>query len=991
MRAAWRTLTAGSAAAVLALLGAATVPAGAASTPRVAPPGCPWVGSTAPVEQRVSQLLAQMTLDDKILMVHGGEGPNGKGFPWTGIIAGNIRLCIPELHLMDGPGGVGTGFDGVTELPAPVSAAATFDTGLERQYGDVVGAEVAGKGAHVNLGPTVNLVRDPRWGRAFETMGEDAYLAGQMGAAYINGVQSNNVMSQVKHIAVYNQESNRNSASDNVIIDDRTLQEIYLPQFNAAITQGGAASTMCSYAWINGQDACENDKLLNQILKGQWGFQGFVTSDWFGTHSTAAAANNGLDMEQPNSDQFFAAALKTAVTNGQVPQSRLDDMVRRILRQMFRFGVFDRTLTGNPSTVVTNPQHAAVARTVATEGTVLLKNANAILPLDKTKLHSLAVIGAPASTQPANSGGGSAGVSAPYVIKPLDAIKAKVGSGVDVKFVEGDAGDGLPAVPANVLKPSSGTGSGLTGQYFNNMTVSGSPVLTRNEAPVDFTWTGSPGNGVTPTQWSAKWTGTLTPPTTGTYTFAVSSDDGSRLFINGNKLIDNWRDQGRNTQTGTIALTAGQPVTIEADYYQNGGDASMTLGWSPPGSTVFTDAVNAARSSDAAVVFVSNFTSEGGDLSSIDLPGAQNQLISAVAAANPKTIVVVQTGSAVTMPWIDQTAGVLEAWYNGQEDGNATADLLFGDANPSGKLPVTFPRSLNDVPAHTQAQWPGANGQVRYSEGLKVGYRWYDAQNIAPLFPFGFGMSYTTFSYANLTVSAPDSAGNVAVGFDVTNTGTRAGAEVAQVYVAQPPSSGEPPKNLRGFQRVSLNPGQTRHVTLTLDARSFQTWTGSWTNTAGSHRVEVGSSSRDIRLTGQVTIGSGGGQTPLPRTGWTATASVSSTTDVPARMLDAAPATRWTTGTPMVSGQTVTVDMGAVHSIDKITMDSADSTNDFARGYQVNLSTDGVNWGSPVANGTGTAALVTATFPAQSARFIRVTQTGSSSFWWSIAEFNAYS
>jgi beta-glucosidase len=285
---------------------------------------------------------------------------------------------------------------------------------------------------------------------------------------------------------------------------------------------------------------------------------------------------------------------------------------------------------------------------------------------------------------------------------------------------------------------------------------------------------------------------------------------------------------------------------------------------------------------------------------------------------------------------------------------------------------------------------------VQYSEGLQVGYRWYDAQNKAPLFPFGFGLSYTTFSYANLTVGAPDASGNVAVGFDVTNSGSRAGSEVPQVYVTQPANAGEPPKNLRGFSRVTLNPGQTQHMSLTLAARSFQTWTNNaWTTTGGTHTISVGSSSRDIRLTGTVTVGGSTNpppptQTALSRTGWTATASPSSATDVPARMLDGDTTTRWSSGTPMVNGQTVTVDMGAVHSIDQITMDSAGSANDYAHGYQVNLSSDGVNWGSPVATGTGTAALVTATFTEQTARYIRVTQTGSSTSWWSIAEFNAY-
>jgi beta-glucosidase len=569
-----------------------------------------------------------------------------------------------------------------------------------------------------------------------------------------------------------------------------------------------------------------------------------------------AAANNGLDMEQPNIDRFFAAALKNAVTSGQVPQSRLDDMVRRILRQMFRFGIFDRPASGSPGATVTNPQHAAVARNVATEGNVLLKNAGAILPLDKTKLHSLAVIGAPASTRPANGGGGSAGVRAPYVVKPLDAIRTKAGSGVQVSFVEGQATGAFPAVPTTVLKPSAGTGTGLTGQYFNNMTLSGTPVLTRNESVVDTTWHGSPGPGVNATGWSAKWRGTLTPPTTGTYTFAISSDDGSRLFVNGGKVIDNWRDQGRTTQTGTIALTAGKAVSIEVQYYQHGGDASMTLGWAPPGSNTFGDAAAAARKADVAVVFASNFTSEGGDLADINLPGAQNDLIAAVTAANPRTVVVLQTGSAVTMPWVDKAAGVLEAWYNGQEDGNAIADVLFGVANPSGKLPVSFPRSINDVPAHTPAQWPGANNQVQYSEGLKVGYRWYDATGIAPLFPFGFGLSYTSFGFANLTVGKPDANGSVQVTARITNTGTRRGADVVQLYVGSP-AAGEPPRQLKGFMRVDLMPGQGQQVTFTLSRRDLSFWntaTHGWVEPSGMFKIMVGDSSRSLPLAGGLTV-----------------------------------------------------------------------------------------------------------------------------------------
>jgi beta-glucosidase len=948
----------------------------------------PWTDASQPPSQRADELLAAMTQAEKLTMLHGGASCG-----YVGCVDGNTRLGIPPLHLQDGPVGAGDGFTGVTQLAAPVAGAASWDTALMQQYGQVLGSEQWGKGTNIVLAPTINIVRDPRWGRAFESFGEDPYLAGQIAAADIQGIQSQGPMAQVKHYAVYNQETNRNTTADNAIVSARTEREIYTPAFEAAVKQGGADSAMCSYSAINGPFACENGPLQNGILKGDMGFQGFITSDWGATHSTVNSANNGLDMEMPGSG-FYGTALTNAVNSGQVSQATLNDHVHRILQAMFKQGLFDRAQTGNTGATVTSAAHNAVAKQVAQEGSVLLKNAGPVLPLSGTQ--SVAVIGDDAGPDAMSQGGGSAGVNPPYLVTPYQGIRARAGSGATVTFAQGTAsGSGqLPPVDTSYLTPSSGSGTGLFGQYHNSTDLSGAVVASRVDPAVDFVFGGqSPAAGVAATNWSVKWTGTLHPPATGTYQFSLNSDDGSRLFVNGQQVINNWGNHGPTTVTGSVALTAGQPVSIEVDYYQAGGGSQVSLGWQIPGLSLHDQAVNAARAASVAVVFVSKFESEGGDLANIDLSADQNQLVTDVASANPNTVVVVNSGSAVTMPWAGAVRGIVANWYPGQEDGNAVAGLLYGDVNFSGKLPVTFPQSLADVPANTAARWPGQNGQVQYSEGLQVGYRWYDAQNKAPLFPFGFGLSYTTFSYANLSVSTPDSAGNVNVGFDVTNTGTRAGAEVAQVYVGQPSAAGEPPRNLRGFQRVALNAGQTQHVTLTLDPRSFQTWTTAWTNTAGTHQILVGSSSRDIRLTGSVTIGGSGGggnQTALPRTGWTATASVSSTTDVPARMLDGNTATRWSTGTPMVNGQTVTVDMASVQNVDQITMDSAGSVNDYAHGYQVNLSTDGVNWGSPVATGAGTAALVTVTFPATNARYIRVTQTGTSSSWWSIAEFNAY-
>jgi beta-glucosidase len=662
--------------------------------------GCPWVGSTAPIATRVSQVLARMTLDQKISILHG----NGASSPYIGNLTGIPSLCIPGLGLQDGPGGVGDGMGGVTQMPSAVTSAATFDTAYEQQFGGAIGAEFAGKGANVALGPTLNIVRDPRWGRAFETFSEDPYLGGQLAAADIRGIQSQGVMAQAKHAAVYNQETNRNSPADNAIVDTRTLQEIYLPAFQTAVTQGATASVMCAYSTVNGVYACQNPYLLNTALYQQAGFGGFVTSDWGGAHSTVESANGGMTMEMPNG-YFYADFLKQAVANGQVSQSTVDAMVSRVLTQMFAFGLFDKAPSGSPSANVSTAAHIAVAKQGAEEGTVLLKN-NGILPLSTSTLHSIAVLGADGGAAVQSVGGGSATATSSGTVWPLTGIQNRV------------------------------AGTGITVQY----------------------------------------------------------NDGSNI----------------------------------------------------------SSATSLAQSSDVAIVFASNnYGNEGSDQSTIDLPGSQNQLISSVAAANPRTVVVLHTNSATTMPWLGQVAGVFEGFYAGQQVGTAIAELLFGDVNPSGKLPVTFPQSLADVPAHTTAQWPGANNQVQYSEGLQVGYRWYDAQNIAPLFPFGFGLSYTTFAFGNLSVGAST------VTATVTNTGSRAGTDVVQLYVGDPASTGEPVHQLRGFQRVTLNPGQATTVSFTLSTHDLAHWdstANAWTTTAGTYQILVGDSSRNLPLNAPLTV-----------------------------------------------------------------------------------------------------------------------------------------
>jgi hypothetical protein len=507
---------------------------------------------------------------------------------------------------------------------------------------------------------------------------------------------------------------------------------------------------------------------------------------------------------------------------------------------------------------------------------VLLKNNQNLLPLTSST-KSIAVIGPGGSVNPKDAGVGSAGVIAPFVVTPLQAITARAGSGVTVQYAEGTNPDGsLPAIQAQYLTPSSGSGTGLLGQYYNNMTLTGTPVLTRVDQNFSNNWNDtSPGPGVNADNWSVKWTGTLTAPATGTYTFTLTSDDGSRLYLNNQLLIDNWRDQWPTVESGEVNLTAGQTVPIEVDYYQDWGGSQFTFGWNAPGlNSPFNQAVQLAQSSNVAVVVANDNEAEGSDRTSLALTDAQEQLIEAVVAANPHTIVVLNTGAPVLMPWLNQAQAVLEAWYPGQEDGNALAALLYGDVNPSGKLPMTFPASNSQVPANTPAQYPGINNVAQYSEGVFVGYRYYDENNLTPLFPFGYGLSYTTFGYSNLTISptSASSTSTLTVGVDVTNTGTRAGAEVAQLYLGIPSTNvPEPPKQLKGFQKVFLQPGQTQHLTFTLAPQALSYWDSNahnWLVQNGTYQVMVGSSSRDIRQQGSFTVS--GSPPPPPPPGGTA-------------------------------------------------------------------------------------------------------------------------
>ena len=814
-------VAAGSALITYGLAAAGAAGAAQAGAPPLAQAGggtatsCPWLDQSQSVAQRVAELLSAMTLDQKIAEMHAFiRTPTGPYAGYEGYVPAQPTLCIPALTEQDDSLGVGAGAKGVTQLPAAVALSSAWDPSLAYQYGVVNGAEHWGKGIDMALGPGVDIQRDPRWGRNFEALSEDPYLSAQLIVPEVRGVQSQHVLADVKHYAVYDQETYRNTPADNVVVSDRALHEIYLPGFEAATMQAGAGSVMCSYASLDSTFLCQNPRLLAGVLDTEWGYQGFVRSDGNGNHSTVASANAGLDQEKGGSSYWDDGQLAAAVADGQVSTATINDAVSRIFTSMFRLDLFNDPPTGQLSDVVTTARHAAFARTVAERGTVLLKNTRRALPL--RGVSSIAVIGPDGGSGARTAGGGSSFVIPPYVVTPCHGIKAKAGSGVKVTCSAG--------------APASGS---------------------LQTAPAQ----------------------TFTVPQTGTYRFSLTSQGAARLTVNGHLVINARSPQasrpGMTIKTGSLRLTAGHLVPVMAVYAPAAGagsPSSASLNWqvlAAPGQarSMRAAAAKAAAASKAAIVFVDETEAENSDLATIDLQGGQNQLIRAVAAANPDTIVVLNTGGPVTMPWLPQVRSVLEAWYPGQEDGNAIAAVLFGAVDPSGHLPETFPKSLSQVPASTPAQWPGVDGQVHYSEGLDVGYRRYDAKGITPLFPFGYGLSYTSFSFSHLHISPSSitSLGEVRVAATVTNTGTRTGADVAQLYLADPAAAGEPPRQLKGFRRVTLRPGKSARIHFTLTPADESYWdspAGTWAVADGRYRVMVGDSSAmaDLPLKGSFRI-----------------------------------------------------------------------------------------------------------------------------------------
>ncbi|MBQ5614604.1 MAG: glycoside hydrolase family 3 C-terminal domain-containing protein, partial [Tidjanibacter sp.] len=667
------------------------------------------------VEARIDDAMSRMTLDEKIAIIHAQSKFSSAGVP---------RLGIPELWTTDGPHGIrpevlwdeweqaGWTNDYCVAFPALTALAATWNTDMSALYGKSIGEEARYREKDVLLGPGVNIYRSPLNGRNFEYMGEDPFLASRMVVPYVQGVQSNGVAACVKHYALNNQESHRHTMSP--VLDDRTLYEIYLPAFKAAVTEGGAWAIMGAYNNFRGQQACHNDLLLNQILKGEWGFDGVVISDWGGTHNTRQAITNGLDLEfgtwtdgltmgaTNGYDAYYLAdPYKKLIESGEFTTKELDEKVRRVLRLMYRTSMN----TDKPFGSLVSDEHVAASRTIGEEGVVLLKNENNVLPIDLSKTKTIAVIGENA-IKAMTVGGGSSSLKVANEVSPLDGLKNRVGDKAEIIYARGYVGD-------------------VNTSY----------------------------NGVD----------------------------------SGQNLVDNRSEE-----------------------------------------VLIAEAVEAARRADVVLVFgglnkASHQDCEDSDRYGLELPYAQDRLMAALAEATDNLVFVNISGNAVAMPWVESVPAIVQGWFLGSEAGNALASVLMGDVNPSGKLPFTFPVKLTDTGAHSMGEF-GGRGEVVYGEGLLVGYRWNDAKDVAPLFAFGHGLSYTTFEYGEATIdkTSMNKKGSVTVTIPVTNTGKRAGKEVVQLYIADKEASVmRPEKELKGFAKVELEPGQTKEVSFVIDAEAL--------------------------------------------------------------------------------------------------------------------------------------------------------------------------
>jgi len=818
------------------------------------------------VSERTEALLAEMTVEEKATLM------TGRG-PWD--VRPVERLGIPSLKVTDGPAGargaglLGTGIPALC-LPCGSALGATWNPGLVEELGGVLAAETRARGCHVLLAPTVNLHRTPLGGRNFECMSEDPYLTGRIAVGYIRGVQAGGIATTVKHFVANDSEFERTTISSEV--DERTLREVSMRPFQMAVQDGGTWGVMASYNRVNGTYAAENRWMLDTVLRGEWGFDGIVVSDWFGARSTGASAIAGLDLEMPGPPRWYGGRLVEAVEAGEVPESVVDGAVRRLLLLAERTRTFEEP-HDREERQLDEPAHRSLARRASAEAMVLLKN-DRILPLAVDRLASLAVIGPNAATAMV-MGGGSAALVAQHETSPLDALVARLGDRLEIRYEPGVVTDrsAQPLGGRTTERADGGRGFDVayfdstdwTGPVVGNATVRDGRILHFDRVP-----------GVAdPRSFSFRATTTFTPVVDGDHALTLVQAGRARLLVDGQVVVDGiarpmppgeeFFAMGSAEADAVVTMVAGRPVDVAVEWTSEGAVflSGVKVGVRTPSPDDLMDrAVAAAATADAVVLVVGtnlDWETEGRDRESMDLPGDQPELIRRVCAANGRTVVVVNSGSVVTSDWAEVAPAVLQAWFGGQEMADALVDVLVGDDEPSGRLPTTMPHRLEDTPAFLS--YPGENGRVAYSEGLFTGYRWYEARRLPVAFPFGHGLGYTSFTWGEPSlgeipsIAELEAGATVTVSVPVTNDGDRAGSEVVQCYVAPTaPRLTRPVRELQGFAKVRLEPGGSADVVVVLDHRAFAYWDPG----------DPGHSERSSR----VPVAAGQGSGPRDEPGW---------------------------------------------------------------------------------------------------------------------------
>ncbi len=798
---------------------------------------------TPEVEKRADELLKNMTTREKLIYIGGVDWMYTKAFP---------RLNISSAKMSDGPQGLGT-WGASTAYPCALMLASTWNRDLAYEYGQALASDCKARGVNILLGPGVNIHRGPMCGRNFEYMGEDPFLAAQTSTEYIKGLQANGVMGVIKHFTANFQDYDRNYVSSD--IDERTLNEIYFPAFKSAVQKAEVGAVMSSYNLLNGVWTTEDPWLLKEVLRNQWGFNGLVMSDWGSTHNCVPAVKSGLDLEMAGNEIENEDALRKYLASGEISMDDINLKVKHILRTLIAFGIFDKQQL-DTSIPLNNPATVKTALDVSKDGIVLLKNTDNILPINPQTVKNIAVIGNNALIFAA---GGGSGLVKPFsFVTYFDGLKKlATEKGVNVTYV--DKFDHMQNV---LFTSSTSQENGLYGEYFNNKELSGTPVATRIDKRIGFEWTaGCDLDKVNKNDFSVRWTGEIRPTQTGTYDLIVSGDDGFSLYINNTKVIDEYKDGGLRERKYRMTLTAGQKYAVKLEYFQAGGAGSVDFSYQKDGdNNRFENELNKA---DLIVAFIGHNTSSEGEASdrSFGLPSAVESMIKDAQKSTKPMVAVVNAGGNVYMQdWEPKLKGLLWGWYGGQEAGTAMAQVLFGEINPSGKLPVTFEKQWADNPTYNSYHDSDGDKHVKFTEGVFVGYRGFDKLNRTVQYPFGYGLSYTTFKLSNMQANKITEGENIVeVNFTIKNTGAVAGAEVVQLYVNKQGGSPveRPLRELKNYEKVYLQPGEEKTITLKLNKDDFSYYSvekKKFVVDAGNYKLELGVSSRDMKLSADVNI-----------------------------------------------------------------------------------------------------------------------------------------